>query len=254
MPPRWPTACPTAASSSSSAPAPASRPRSCSASCRGSRAYVPIDVSQSALSGAKRRLAAPLSRPRRAARSSAISRIRSPCRPISPAGPRPASSPARPSATSRPPRPQRLLRVFRALLSPGGRLIVGVDLKKDARKLVLAYNDAAGVTAAFNLNLLARINRELGGYVRSRRLPARGDLQSARRPHRDASGQPARPGRERSRGRRFRFRTGETIHTENSYKYSVRQFQDVARAAGWPPARVWTDADDLFSVHELMTR
>ena len=58
---------------------------------------------------------------------------------------------------------QRLLRVFRALLSPGGRLIVGVDLKKDARKLVLAYNDAAGVTAAFNLNLLARINRELGG-------------------------------------------------------------------------------------------
>ena len=57
----------------------------------------------------------------------------------------------------------RLLRVFRSVLSPGGRLIVGVDLKKDARKLVLAYNDAAGVTAAFNLNLLVRINRELGG-------------------------------------------------------------------------------------------
>ena len=57
----------------------------------------------------------------------------------------------------------RLLRVFRGVLSPGGRLIVGVDLKKDARKLVLAYNDAAGVTAAFNLNLLVRINRELGG-------------------------------------------------------------------------------------------
>ena len=57
----------------------------------------------------------------------------------------------------------RLLRVFRRVLSPGGRLIVGVDLKKDARRLVLAYNDAAGVTAAFNLNLLARINRELGG-------------------------------------------------------------------------------------------
>src|SRR5262249_30504576 len=57
----------------------------------------------------------------------------------------------------------RLLRVFRAVLSPGGRLIVGVDLKKDERILVPAYNDAAGVTAAFNLNLLARINRELDG-------------------------------------------------------------------------------------------
>ena len=56
-----------------------------------------------------------------------------------------------------------MLRVFRGVLSPGGRLIVGVDLKKDARRLVLAYNDAAGVTAAFNLNLLVRINRELGG-------------------------------------------------------------------------------------------
>ena len=89
---------------------------------------------------------------------------------------------------------QRLLRVFRSLLSPGGRLIVGVDLKKDARKLVLAYNDSAGVTAAFNLNLLARINREIGGSIRSRGFPARGHLQSARRAHRDASGQPARPG------------------------------------------------------------
>ena len=53
-------------------------------------------------------------------------------------------------------------------------------------------------------------------------------------------------------GRRFRFRTGETIHTENSYKYTVRQFQDVARAAGWAPARVWTDKGNLFSVHELV--
>jgi dimethylhistidine N-methyltransferase len=147
----------------------------------------------------------------------------------------------------------RLLRVFRSVLSPGGRLIVGVDLKKDARKLVLAYNDAAGVTAAFNLNLLVRINRELGGTF---------DLDAFRH---DAIYNP-REGRiemhlESTRdqevrvdGRRIRFRTGERIHTENSYKYSISQFQDLARSADWQPHRVWTDEGKLFSVHELISR
>lgn len=148
---------------------------------------------------------------------------------------------------------QRLLRVFRALLSPGGRLIVGVDLKKDARKLVLAYNDAAGVTAAFNLNLLARINREIGaaidlGAFRHEAIynPRDGRIEMHLVSRRDQDVRVA--------GRRFRFRTGESIHTENSYKYSVRQFQDLARASGWLPRRVWTDAGNLFSVHELVVR
>ena len=147
----------------------------------------------------------------------------------------------------------RLLRTFRTQLSPGGRLIIGVDLKKDARKLVLAYNDAAGVTAAFNLNLLARINREIGPAF---------DLDAFRH---EAIYDP-REGRiemylvsrsdqeARIAGRRFRFRCGERIHTENSYKYSVSQFRDLSRAAGWLPGRVWTDADDQFSVHELISR
>ena len=147
----------------------------------------------------------------------------------------------------------RLLRVFRAVLSPGGRLIVGVDLKKDARRLVLAYNDTAGVTAAFNLNLLTRINRELGGTF---------DLDAFRH---DAVYNP-REGRIEMHieslkeqavsvcGRRIRFRAGERIHTENSYKYSIGQFQDLARSADWQPRRVWTDADNLFSVHELVSR
>jgi dimethylhistidine N-methyltransferase len=146
---------------------------------------------------------------------------------------------------------QRLLRVFRAVLSPGSRLIVGVDLKKDLSKLLPAYNDAAGITAAFNLNLLARINREI--------TPAF-DL--------DAFGHEAiynsRDGRIEMHlvslkdqdvvvGRRcFHFRHGETIHTENSYKYTVRQFQDLARAADWRPSRIWTDREGLFSVHELV--
>jgi len=147
----------------------------------------------------------------------------------------------------------RLLRVFRAALSIEGRLIIGVDLKKDARTLVLAYNDAAGVTAAFNLNLLARINRELAGTF---------DLAAFRH---EAIYNP-RDGRIEMhlvslkhqsvgvRGRRFHFRAGESIHTENSYKYSVSQFQDLARSAGWQPRRVWTDEGNLFSVHELVSR
>jgi dimethylhistidine N-methyltransferase len=146
-----------------------------------------------------------------------------------------------------------LLSTMRATLSPGGRLIVGVDLKKDARRLVVAYNDAAGVTAAFNLNLLARINRELGGNF---------DLSAFKH---EAIYNP-RFGRiemhlvsladqhVRIRGRRFHFQTGEAIHTENSYKYSIPEFQQLAASAGWTPQRVWTDKNDLFSVHELVSR
>jgi dimethylhistidine N-methyltransferase len=143
-----------------------------------------------------------------------------------------------------------LLGVFGADLAPGGRLIVGVDLKKDARQLVLAYNDSRGVTAAFNLNLLTRINRELGGTF---------DLDAFEH---EAVYNP-REGRIEMylesrgeqevlvRGRRIRFRARERIHTENSYKYSIGQFQDLARSAGWQPQRVWTDRGNLFSVHEL---
>jgi len=143
-----------------------------------------------------------------------------------------------------------LLRVFRADLMPGGRLIVGVDLKKDARQLVLAYNDAAGVTAAFNLNLLVRINRELSGtfdldgFVHEAVYnPREGRIEMylKSRTRQEA----------RVRGRPFRFAAGERIHTENSYKYAIGQFQDLARSAGWQPRRVWTDPGRLFSVHEL---
>ncbi len=144
----------------------------------------------------------------------------------------------------------RLLRVFRAVLSPGGRLIVGVDLKKDLRTLVPAYNDAAGVTAAFNLNLLARINRELGANFA---LDAfRHDaIYNAREGRIEMHLESLRDQEVRVRGRTFHFKAGERIHTENSYKYSIRQFQDLARSADWQPGRVWTDPAELFSVHEL---
>lgn len=145
----------------------------------------------------------------------------------------------------------RLLAHFRAVLSPGGRLIVGVDLKKDAQTLVSAYDDAAGTTAAFNLNLLARINRELdasfdlGGFKHKAIYNAgKGRIEMHLESSRDQE--------VRIRGRRFTFRAGETIHTENAYKYSIESFQNLARSADWQPRRVWTDENDLFSVHELV--
>ncbi|HEX6000350.1 MAG TPA: L-histidine N(alpha)-methyltransferase, partial [Hyphomicrobiaceae bacterium] len=145
----------------------------------------------------------------------------------------------------------QLMRTFREGLAPGGRLIIGADLKKDARRLVLAYNDAQGVTAAFNLNLLTRINRELGGtfnldgfvheaIYNPRESRIEMHLRSVRR--QEAS----------VRGRRFSFQPGERIHTEYSYKYGVGQFHELVRQAGWQPRRVWVDREDLFSVHELV--
>jgi dimethylhistidine N-methyltransferase len=213
-------------------------------------AYVMIDVSQAALAGAKQRLAR---------RFPALD-----VRPIVGDFSFPVGLPDDLRARAKlgffpgstignltPVEAVHLLRVFRAALAPHGRLIIGADLKKDARRLVLAYDDRAGVTAAFNLNVLARINRELGADF---------DLAAFRH---EAIYNP-RHGRiemhlvsqaEQSvslRGQRFSFRAGETIHTENSYKYSIDQFQQLARSADWLAQRVWTDDNALFSVHELI--
>ena len=139
----------------------------------------------------------------------------------------------------------------RVQLGGGGGLLIGVDLKKDPARLDAAYNDARGVTAAFNLNLLARINRELGADF---------DLSAFRhRAFYDAAVgriemhlESVRAQEVKIGGRRIRFRKGETIHTENSYKYSVREFQDLAKTAGLAPAECWTDPDRLFGVHYLV--
>ena len=130
-------------------------------------------------------------------------------------------------------------------------LIIGVDLMKDPAVLHDAYNDAQGVTAQFNLNLLARINRELG---------AKFDL--------DLFEHHAFYNRERHRiemhlasvkrqkvkvcGECIEFRAGETIHTENSYKYTIESFGGLARGSGWTPVAAWTDAQKYFSVHALV--
>ncbi|WP_431311026.1 L-histidine N(alpha)-methyltransferase [Methylobacterium nigriterrae] len=149
-----------------------------------------------------------------------------------------------------PPEASRLLAQFGRVLGNGATLIVGVDLVKDRTVLEAAYDDAAGVTARFNLNLLARINRELGGDL---------DLASFR--HRALfNGHASRiemhlvSTRAQTvgvAGRCFAFTEGETIHTENSYKYTVESFRALAAAAGWVPGAVWTDPERLFAVHAL---
>ncbi len=149
-------------------------------------------------------------------------------------------------------RPEALafLRHAHAIAGPGGAMLVGVDLKKDFARLHAAYNDAQGVTAAFNLNLLTRINRELGGNFDIGAFEHHafydadeGRIEMHLRSKRQQQAIVA--------GHTFHFRAGETIHTENSCKYSVEEFQQVARDAGFTAERCWTDAEHLFSIHLL---
>lgn len=143
------------------------------------------------------------------------------------------------------------LKSARRVAGPDGAMVVGVDLEKDASILDAAYNDRQGVTAEFNLNVLRRINRELGadfdltGFVHR----AHYDAQRSRVEMHLVS---TREQVVRLSGRTFGFRADETIHTENSCKYSVTAFQDLARHAGFEPQHVWTDRQQLFSIHYLV--
>lgn len=133
-------------------------------------------------------------------------------------------------------------------LGAGGGALIGVDLKKAPALLNAAYNDSQGVTAAFNLNLLTRFNRELGADFDLRAFrhlaryhSERGRIEMHLESTRDQQVSVA--------GRSFAFRAQETIHTENSCKYSVAEFQDLGRAAGYEPVQCWIDDSNLFSVH-----
>ena len=144
----------------------------------------------------------------------------------------------------------RLLGVFRSLLAPNGRLVIGVDLKKDVRVLERAYNDGAGITAEFNLNLIRRINNEIAPVVDINAFGNRA-IYNVREGRMKMHLVSLRDQSFDIRGRRFFLARGETIHTENSYKYTVPRFQAVARSAGWMSSQVWIDKDELFSIHEL---
>ena len=113
-----------------------------------------------------------------------------------------------------------------------------------------AYNDARGVTAAFNLNLLTRINRELEGTFDLTRF-AHDAVWNAEAGRIEIYLVSLAEQTVRVLGRGFAFAKGERIHTENSHKYTVAEFQALARAGGWRPVKAWTDPDNLFSLHLL---
>lgn len=146
---------------------------------------------------------------------------------------------------------QAFLRMTRGQVGPGGAMLVGVDLKKDANVLHAAYNDAKGVTAAFNLNLLTRINRELRGDFNRRRFRHYA-FYNAALGRIEMHLVSLAPQIVNVGNHRFAFEAGESIHTENSYKYSVEGFRALAGSAGFRAKEVWLDPKGLFSVHGLV--
>ncbi|MGE0701456.1 MAG: L-histidine N(alpha)-methyltransferase [Hyphomicrobiaceae bacterium] len=214
-------------------------------------AYVPVDVSFAALESARRRLRAryPMLEIR-PVQGDFSARLTLPpeLQHYSKVGFFPGST----IGNLEPEDARALLDRLRVTLLPESRLIVGVDLVKDIDTLLAAYDDAAGVTAAFNLNILARINRDLA--------PSFDLMTFTHAVHWNAA---------RSRiemhlastedqvvhvaGHSFHFARGETIHTESSHKYTVTGFRELAEKAGWRSNAVWTDTDRLFSVHELIS-
>jgi dimethylhistidine N-methyltransferase len=149
-----------------------------------------------------------------------------------------------------PPDAAAFLRHAGRMLGRGAVLVIGVDLVKDARLLHAAYNDAAGVTAAFNLNLLERMRRELGADVDPQAF-AHKAFFNAGRSRIEMHLVSRRRQKLRVAGRVIEFRAGESIHTENSYKYTVESFGALARGAGWQPLAAWSDAAGYFSVQAL---
>ena len=171
----------------------------------------------------------------------------------------PFSSPARrigffPGSTIgnfTPPEAREFLATTAQLLR-GGALLIGVDLVKDPAILHAAYNDSAGVTAAFNRNLLARANRELGAnfdvmnfshYAFYNPVEQRIEMHLVSDVRQSAI----------MSGRSIQFAKGETLLTEYSYKYNAEQFQELAVSAGFVPRALWCDPDHLFSIHWLET-
>ena len=143
-----------------------------------------------------------------------------------------------------------LLKALRTLLGATGRLIVGVDLAKDAATLEAAYNDAGGVTAMFNLNLLARINRELQGDFDLTAFAHRA-VWNALEGRMEMHLQALRDQTVTVAGRRFVFVEGETIHTENSYKPSRDGFLALAARAGWRSLANWASLPPAFAIFVL---
>ncbi|MEM8874906.1 MAG: L-histidine N(alpha)-methyltransferase [Planctomycetota bacterium] len=152
-----------------------------------------------------------------------------------------------------PPKATRFLANIASTVGGGGGLLIGFDLRKDPLTLHAAYNDAAGVTAEFNLNLLRRLNRELDAdfdpelwrhYAPYNPGKGRIEMHLVSLAHQTVT----------IGNRPFHFRRGESIHTENSYKYTRPGFAEVADDAGWDVQHTWVDQNELFCVEYLTAR
>lgn len=144
----------------------------------------------------------------------------------------------------------KLLKQVSLLVGNGGGLLIGVDLKKDSRVLEAAYNDSQGVTADFNRNILTHINHSLNADFNLENFSHKAiynDTEGRVEMHLEC----ANTDTVHIKGNVYHFRSGETIHTENSYKYSIDEFHRLAAGANLFPVKVWTDSEALFSIHYL---
>jgi len=149
-----------------------------------------------------------------------------------------------------PPVAQEILKRAAGILESGAALLIGTDLEKDERIMLSAYNDAGGITAAFNLNLLERMKAELGAEAEIDAFAHEAIYNTEH--HRIEMHLRASRATEIVIGEnRFSFDEGESVHSENSHKFTVQGFQEIARNAGFEPGPTWTDPDGLFALHYL---
>jgi dimethylhistidine N-methyltransferase len=215
-------------------------------------AYVPVDISAAALAGAARRLARDFGwLPIFAMTGDFSQPLRLPVVRARAGRRRVVYFPGSTVGNLMPEEAQAFLKMTRGQVGRAGAMLVGVDLKKDANALHAAYNDSRGVTAAFNLNLLKRINRELGADFDLRQFrhyafynPRLGRIEMHLV---SLARQTVNLG-----AYRFAFTCGETLHTENSYKYSVEEFAVLAGEAGFRADAVWQDASKRFALFGLV--
>ena len=219
------------------------------------RGYTPIDISGAYLRGVVRQLAADYPG---LALTPVVGDFTLPLQlPVLPGTParRVGFFPGSTIGNFRPDAAMALLRRMRDMLGGGG-LLVGVDLIKDPALLHAAYNDEAGVTAAFNKNLLARANRELGAdfnldafahYAPYNPVAQRIEMYLVSLKRQSVRLSPALGGV-------VEFAAGEAVHTEDSHKYSIESFREIAAHAGFSPRAVWCDEARLFSIHWLESR
>lgn len=214
------------------------------------RAYVPIEISAEALLGSARGLAIAYPHIEFHAIRADFTQVRELPRTL-PDGPRTIFFPGSTIGNFEPVAAVRLLARLRSWIGQGG-LLIGVDTRKDEALLHAAYNDRQGVTAAFNLNILRHVNRLTGADFDPEQFEHKA-IYNADLGRVEMHLQSRKAQRVRVAGHDIRFDAGETIHTENSYKYSPEEFAQLAARAGFRMRHSWQDEDGLFAVHYLET-